>query len=97
MNDIQLSPELFQRIQQAIIEQEPEAQQNAGVMMQYLAALMGYILGSQQEMPSKTKEEFMEELSDFARHVMRDADTKVQQQRQSQAANAFGIWTPPSS
>ncbi|KHF25837.1 hypothetical protein [Solemya velum gill symbiont] len=94
MSDIQLSPELFQRIQQAIIEQEPEAQQDSGVMMQYLAALMGYILGSQQEMPSQTKEEFMEELSDFARHVMRDADGRVQQQRQTQAANAFGIWTP---
>ena len=62
MSDIQLSPELFQRIQQAIIEQEPEAQQDSGVMMQYLAALMGYILGSQQGMPSRTKEEFMEEL-----------------------------------
>jgi hypothetical protein len=97
MSDIQLSPELFQRIQQAIIEQEPEAQQDSGVMMQYLAALMGYILGSQQGMPSHTKEEFMEELSDFARHVMRDADAKVQQQRQTQAANAFGIWTPPAS
>lgn len=94
MSEIQLSPELFQSVQEAIIKQEPEAQQDPGVLMQYLAALMGYILGSQQQMPSETKESFIEELADFAKHVMRDADEKVQQQRRSQAANAFGIWTP---
>ena len=96
MSDIQLSPELFQTIQQAIIKQEPEAQQDPSLMMQYLAALMGYILGSQQ-MPTNTKESFIEELADFARHVMRDADAKVQQQRQAQAANAFGYWNPPAN
>ena len=94
MSDIQLSPDLFNSVQQAIIKQEPEAQQDAGLMMQYLAALMGYILGSQQ-MPTDAKENFIEELADFAKHVMRDADAKVQQQRQAQAANAFGYWNPP--
>ena len=42
MADIQLSSQLFQDIQQAVERQEPGADQ--GVVMQYLAAVMGYLL-----------------------------------------------------
>ena len=48
MADIQLSSELFQDIQQAVLRQDPEADQ--GIVMQYLAAVMGYMLGSQRDM-----------------------------------------------
>lgn len=93
MSGISLSPQLFQEIQQAIVKQEPDAAQDAGLVIQYLGAVAGYMLGS-QNMPTAQKEEFLGELKGFIEHVMKDTDQKHQQQRQTQASNAFGIWEP---
>jgi hypothetical protein len=93
MSGISLSPQLFQDIQQAIVRQEPAAAQDTGLVIQYLGAVAGYMLGS-QNMPTAQKQEFLTELNGFIEHVMQDTDQKHQQQRQSQAANAFGIWEP---
>lgn len=93
MSGISLSPELFQDIQQAIVKQEPTAAQDTGLMLQYLGAVTGYMLGS-QSMASDQKQEFLGELQGFIEHVMKDTDQKQQQQRQTQAAGAFGIWEP---
>jgi len=93
MSGISLSPQLFQDIQQAIVRQEPAAAQDTGLQIQYLGALAGYMLGS-QNMATAQKQEFLNELQGFIEHVMSDTDQKHQQQRQSQAASAFGIWEP---
>ncbi len=91
MADIQLSSQLFQDIQQAVARQHPDA--DAGVVMQYLAAVMGYMLGNQQQMDDAAKQAFLDELCGFARHVVDDM-ARSQQQQQAAAANAFGIWEP---
>ncbi len=93
MSGISLSPQLFQEIQQAIVRQEPAAAQDTGLVIQYLGAIAGYMLGS-QNMPVAQKEEFLGELNGFIEHVMKDTDQKQQQQQQSRAASAFGIWEP---
>ncbi len=93
MADIQLSSQLFQDIQQAVQRQEPDADQ--GVTMQYLAAVMGYMLGSQRDMPAADREAYMDELCAFARHVYEDLSQRQQQQTRAPAAQAFGYWTPP--
>jgi hypothetical protein len=96
MSDIQLSPKLFQDIQQAVISQEPEAAKDAGLMMQYVGAVLGYILGS-QTMQVEHKREFLQELNGFIAHVMEDTTEKSQPKTppQAPAANAFGYWNPP--
>ena len=93
MADIQLSSQLFQDIQQAVQRQDPEA--DPGVVMQYLAAVMGYMLGNQRGMPAADRDAFMDELCGFARHVYQDLTQRQQQQTQRPAGQAFGYWVPP--
>lgn len=97
MADIQLSSQLFQDIQEAVRRQSPDADQ--GVTMQYLAAVMGYLLGSQRGMPTGDRDAFMEELCGFARHVYQDVAAQQQQQQQASppSGEAFGYWEPPTS
>lgn len=97
MADIQLSSQLFQDIQTAVARQVPDA--DAGVVMQHLAAVIGYMLGSQRGMPAEDREGFMEEICGFARHVYLDVLQQQQQEQQPQQAappsgDAFGYWEP---
>jgi benzoyl-CoA reductase/2-hydroxyglutaryl-CoA dehydratase subunit BcrC/BadD/HgdB len=95
--DIQLSSQLFQDIQAAVQRQAPDADQ--GVVMQYLAAVMGYMLGSQRGMAAADRDDFMNELCGFARHVYEDVANQQQQQQQATppSGEAFGYWEPPQS
>ena len=95
MADIQLSSQLFQDIQQAVQRQHPDADQD--VVLQYLAAVMGYMLGSQRNMPAADRDAFMEELCGFAQHVYQDLVQSQQQAAQRPPQQAFGYWTPPGS
>lgn len=91
MADIQLSSQLFQDIQDAVTRQHPDA--DAGMVMQYLAAVMGYMLGNQKQMDDAAKQAFLDDLCGFARHVVDDL-TKSAQPQQPPAGDAFGIWEP---
>ncbi len=93
MADIQLSSQLFQDIQQAVQRQDPEA--NPVVVVQYLAAVMGYMLGSQRDMRAEDRDALLEELCAFAHHVYGDVVQREQQQAQRPAGQAFGYWIPP--
>lgn len=93
MADIQLSSQLFQDIQQAVQRQDPKADQ--AVVMQYLAAVMGYMLGSQRDMQQEDRDALMDELCAFARHVYGDLASRQQQQAQTPVGQAFGYWIPP--
>jgi hypothetical protein len=92
MADIQLSSQLFEDIQQAVQRQQPEADQ--GMVMQYLAAVMGYMLGSQRGVPAAEREAFMDELCAFARHVYDDVTARERAQATPPTGQAFGYWEP---
>ena len=95
MSDIQLSPQLFSEIEAAVLKVAPDADQ--GVVMQYMAAFIGYTLGNQQNMPMDNKKQYLTDLSDFSEHVMDDTHQRILQQQNQQRAtsqNAFGIWEP---
>jgi len=91
MADIQLSSQLFQEIQEAVSRQHPGA--DAGVVMQYLAAVIGYMLGNQKQMDDAQKQAFLDDLCGFTRHVLDDL-AQSQQQQQAAASSAFGVWEP---
>jgi hypothetical protein len=93
--EIQLSSQLFQDIQEAVKRQVPDADQ--GTVMQYLAAVMGYMLGSQHSMPAGDRDEFMDELCGFARHVYMDVVGQQQQRANPPSGPAFGYWKPPGN
>ncbi len=94
MSELQLSHELIRSVQDVIIAQDPQAQ-DSGIAAQYLSAIIGVLLGS-QDMPKANKKEILEHLYAFSEHVMQD----IEEQRQAEApapANpdeAFGIWRP---
>lgn len=94
MSELQLSQELIQSVQEVIARQDPQAQ-DPGIAAQYLSAIIGVLLGS-QDMPKDGKKEILEHLYAFSEHVMQD----IEEQRQSTAApapsaeEAFGIWRP---
>lgn len=92
MADIQLSSELFQDIQAAVEKQHPGA--DAGTVMQYLAAVTGYLLGSERNMDKPAKDAFLEELCGFSQHVYSDLQAR-QEQQAAAAQSAFGYWNPP--
>ena len=93
MSGIQLSPELIDSLRQAVVRQSPEAVDDDGVLMQYLAAVTGYLLGG-QSIDSNRKKAFLDELVAFLRQVFEDTDRRFQAQRQEQSAGAFGYWNP---
>lgn len=94
MADIQLSSQLFQDIQQAVAKAHPGA--DTGIVLQYLAAVSGYMLGSERSMQDEEKQAFFAELCGFAEHVYNDLQKRQQpQQRQVDPGQAFGYWNPP--
>ena len=65
--------------------------------MQYLAAVMGYMLGGQENLDDQQRSEYMDELCGFARHVLDDVTAQNQQRQQAASASAFGYWDPKKS
>jgi len=96
MADIQLSPELFHDIQQAVHKQHPDA--DNGVILQYLAAVSGYLLGSETGLDKAAKEQFFGELCGFAEQVYQDLHNRQEELKAQPAepvGQAFGYWNPP--
>jgi len=94
MSEIKLSARLFDDVQQAVIRHDAAAADDVGLLLQYLGAVTGYMLGSQQ-FGRQHKEEFLQELSGFVHHVMDDTDNKLRA-APPPAAGAFGYWEPPA-
>ncbi len=87
---IQLSPQLMRDLRDAMIKQDPRTH-NDVFAMQYLAAAAGLML-SEHDSPRLDKQEVLEDLSGFMRHVF---DFMEQQKnRRSPPQQAFGVWTP---
>ncbi len=94
MAEIQLSNQLFQDIVQAVERQHPGA--DNGMVLQYLAAVTGYLLGSERNLPEEEKTAYFQQLCEFAERVYRDVQTQQQQQpARPPTGEAFGYWEPP--
>lgn len=65
---IQLSDELVTDVIDVIVKHEAKADQNLGLSLQYLGAVMGYLSG---QFPGSTaqRHEWLEQLNQFIRHV----------------------------
>ena len=90
MSEIELSGQLLQDVQQAVLRHRPDA--DPGVIMQHLAAVVGYLLAQQRGLSDEDRRGYLDELCAFARHVVDDA---LERQRRQLAVKAFGYWTPP--
>ena len=93
MEQLKLSEKLVEELRQVLISVDNRAS-DPYVMVQYLAAIIGYLVG-RQEISTAQKSEIHEELSAFTKHVMDDIDQSVRQRKhQSSPTEAFGIWRP---
>jgi len=97
MSELQLSAKLVADIQQLLESHDPSAS-DPGVTSQYLCAVVGFLLG-QQDMAAGQKEEVMEQLGAFMKHVADDVSSQKKQAAppaQPPQQESFGIWKPKS-
>ncbi len=99
--ELQLSVDMVRDIQERL-KQDDERAADSGVAAQYLAAVMGFLLG-QINADTQKKKEFLAQLQEFAAGVVDDVEAQQQMQNAqpgggAQAAAASeetsGIWKP---
>jgi uncharacterized tellurite resistance protein B-like protein len=89
MSQLKLSTQLVRQMHQFLIQHDDSAQ-DPGVASQYMCAVVGCLLG-EQDMPESQKEEILEQLFAFTRHVAKDI---AQQMQAPPPEAAVGIWKP---
>ena len=70
MAEVELTSKMIEDIQRAVQQGVPDA--NDAIVIQYLAAVLGYMVASQQAIPPTEHEGLIQELANFARQVCRD-------------------------
>ena len=89
MSQLKLSTQLVRQMHEYLIQHDENAQ-DPGVASQYMCAVIGFMLG-EQDMAEAQKEEILEQLFAFTRHVAED----IARQMQAPAPQAeVGIWKP---
>ena len=92
MSQLNLSTQLVDQMHEFLIQHDENAQ-DPGVATQYMCAVVGCMLGK-QEMPESQKEEILEQLFAFTRHVAEDI---AQQMHAPPPQAEVGIWKPGMS
>ncbi len=100
---LRLSDELITGVVNVLVQHDPRAEQDMMLGLQYLAAISGYIAASYPGADSE-RDELLEHLAAFTRHVTTDRASKLQQQQQEAETPAgrsvetdnpaVGIWKP---
>ncbi|MFT5657460.1 MAG: putative tellurite resistance protein B-like protein [Gammaproteobacteria bacterium] len=91
MSQLNLSTLLVEQMHEFLIQHDENAQ-DPGVASQYMCAVVGCLLGK-QEMQESEKEEIIEQLFAFTRHVAKDIALQVNAPPQAEV----GIWKPGMS
>ena len=100
MSELQLSDELMTSLHKVVSDYDERAK-DPNFLVQYLAASLGYILGS-TEMPLEDKNNFLDQLIGFSKEIVNDVHGKQSNEGQISEAvsnedtNAAGvpIWKP---
>jgi hypothetical protein len=89
MSQLKLSTQLISQLHEFLIQHDENAR-DPGVASHYMCAVAGCLLG-EQDMPASQKEEVLEQLLAFTRHVVEDI---AQQMHTPPPEAAVGIWKP---
>ena len=87
---IQLSGELISTVKQVLVQHDASAE-NDLMTMQYLSAIIGYVLAHQTN-PGLDKRGFLDDMTTFMGQVLDQVEADMKPQQPSQ--EAFGIWKP---
>jgi hypothetical protein len=90
MEPLKISDELIAEMQGTVARHDDRAS-DAGVALQYYAAVIGYVL-AQQSYPTDQKKEFLEQLNGFTNHVFEDCISQTAPPAQTDSA--MGKWRP---
>ena len=90
-DELQLSRQLIESVQQAVMQHDERAK-DPFIGSQYLAAVIGFLVGNTQ-MASHDKSQIIDELCGFMRHVYQDIASQ-QATPVAPPGSAFGIWKP---
>ncbi|MGD2159975.1 MAG: hypothetical protein PVG94_02235, partial [Gammaproteobacteria bacterium] len=85
-----LSGELISAVKEALVKHDAAAE-NDLMTMQYLSAIIGYVLAHQTN-PGIDKRGFLNDLATFMGQVLDQVEADMKPQQPSQ--EAFGIWKP---
>ena len=92
-DELKLSKNLIDQVMNVVVTADSRAK-DPFIGSQYLAAIIGYIVGS-SSIPAEDKKEIVDELSSFMHHVLQDvAQPQQQQVPVAPPGQAFGIWKP---
>jgi hypothetical protein len=94
-DQFELSHQMVEDIKSVLASHDERAKDDL-ITTQYLAALMGFILGNQQMSVAKRRE-LLEDLGGFSAHVMQQIEQQQLQQVAPPTQDAFGIWHPGDS
>lgn len=92
MSQLKLSTQLVSQMHQFLIQHDENAK-DPGVASQYMCAVVGCLLG-ELDKPASQKEEMLEQLFAFTRHV---ADDIAQQINAPPPQAEVGVWKPGMS
>ena len=87
---IQLSGELISAVKEVLVQHDASAE-NDLMTMQYLSAIIGYVLAHQMN-PGLDKRGFLNDMTTFMGQVLDQVEADMKPQQPSQ--EAFGIWKP---
>jgi hypothetical protein len=87
---IQLSGELISGVKEILVQHDASAE-NDLMTMQYLSAIIGYVL-AHQTTPGLDKRGFLNDMATFMGQVLDQVEADMKPQQPSQ--EAFGIWKP---
>lgn len=92
-DSLQLSGELIEKLQAVLTEADPRAREPI-VGVQYLAAVIGYLVAQMSE-PVAERKDYLSQLAQFMESVFVDVESRKQSARPSQPTQATsGIWRP---
>lgn len=93
MSTIQLSDELLSNIQSVLEQNDPQAG-DAGIAVQYLAALTG-LLAAQFPGDTERKRQVLRQLLEFAGRVFEDSlEPDTSSDSDNPYGPGFGVWRP---
>lgn len=93
MSTIQLSDELLSNIHSVLEQNDPQAA-DAGIAVQYLAALTG-VLAAQFPGDSERKRQVLRQLLEFSSRVFEDSlEPEADQGGDHTYGPGFGVWRP---
>ena len=94
-DELKLSKSLIDNIASVVINADNRAK-DPFIASQYLAAVIGYMVGS-SAIQDQDKKEIIDELCSFMHHVFQDVSRPQQSVPVAPPGEAFGIWKPGDS